>query len=139
LSRERAKSLIKKVYAQAAHINDAWRSNPFQIRTVAVSGHYMSRRDAIPELSLWVFLCRRPEARTRRWRPMQGKREGLRDILAAVNGLSSFVVARIVGDRQALPRQFSVVFEAQDPIAETDVTGWERVRDWTVSITRRLP
>jgi len=70
---------------------------------------------------------------------MQGKREALRDILAAVNGLSSFVVARIVGDRQALPRQFSVVFEAQDPIAETDVTGWERVRDWTVSITRRLP
>jgi hypothetical protein len=72
LSRERARAVINKLCAQAAHINDAWRSNPFQIRTVAVSGHYMSAGTLFPNFRLWVFSVPTPGSANARWRACKG-------------------------------------------------------------------
>ncbi|HWZ70227.1 MAG TPA: hypothetical protein VN326_01960 [Casimicrobiaceae bacterium] len=138
LLRARAKRLIDTACELAARINADWARNPFQIKTLAVSGSYMSRRDQLPELSLWVVLRPRPKARTRRSKPSLNKSDGLREILMAVNAVSSFIVVRIVADRQAVQRPFSVVFQASEDMIDSSVPAWDRVRDWSASITRRL-
>jgi hypothetical protein len=141
LTRARAKALLRTAREVAERINADWHRNPFEIKTVAVSGSYMSRRDPLPELSLWVLLRPRADARTRRSsRSLLNKGDALRQILAAVNSLSSFVVVRIVADRQAVQRPFSVVFQANEEVAVADssLLVWERVRDWSASISRRL-
>jgi hypothetical protein len=138
LSRARAKALLHATRELAERINADWNRNPFEIRTVAVSGSYMSRRDPLPELSLWVLLRPRGEARTRRSRSLLNKGDALRQILAAVNALSSFVVVRIVANRQAVHRPFSIVFQANEEVADSSLLVWDRVRDWSASIGRRL-
>jgi hypothetical protein len=138
LSRARAKALIDRVCGLAAHINADWASNPLRIKVVAVSGSYMSRRDQLAELSLWLVLRRRPETRARRWRPSMSKDDALRQILEPIHALSSFIVVRIVADRQVVQRPFSVVFEANEDVVEPSVPTWERFRDWGASISRRL-
>lgn len=138
LSRARAKALIDKACGIAASINADWARNPFMIKMVAVSGSYMSRRNSLPELSLWLVLRRRPQPRVRRWRPPLKKGDALRQILAAMNSLSSFIVVRIVPDRQGVHRPFSVVFQANDDAIESSLPAWERFRDWGASISRRL-
>ena len=55
-----------------------------------------------------------------------------------MNSLSSFIVARVVSDRQAVQRPFTVVFQANDDVTEASAAPWERFRDWSASITRRL-
>ena len=138
LSRARAKALIDRVCGLAAHINADWTSNPLRIKVVAVSGSYMSRRDQLADLSLWLVLRRRPETRARHWRPSMSKDDALRQILEPIHALSSFIVVRIVADRQVVRRPFSVVFQANEDVVEPSVPTWERFRDWGVSISRRL-
>jgi hypothetical protein len=138
LSRARAKALIDKACGLAASNNADWASNPLRIKMVAVSGSYMSRRDQLSDLSLWLLLRRRPEAGARRRRPSLSKDEALRRILEPMNALSSFIVVRIVADRHAVERPFSVVFQQDEAVTESSVPSWERFRDWSVSITRRL-
>ena len=77
---------------------------------VAVFGSYMSRRDQLPELSLSLVLDRRPVARASPARAPQNKEDAYRQIKHAVTELSSFIVVRLIEDRQAIPRPFSVVF-----------------------------
>ena len=138
LSRARAKALLHAVRDVARHINTDWNRNPFEVKTVAVSGSYMSRRDPLPELSLWVVLRSRAEARGRHARSLLNKSDALRQILTAVNSLSSFIVVRIVADRQTVQRPFSVVFQASEEVADSSLLVWDRVRDWSASISRRL-
>jgi hypothetical protein len=133
LSRARAKILIDAVREVAAQINTSWSRNPFEIKTVSVTGSYMSRSDQLPELSLWVVLRRRREKHSRRWRPMASKADGLRQILAAVNGPSSFIVARIVAHRSVVPRPFCVVFQASD-VVDTGTSASQLFRDLGTSI-----
>ena len=76
-----------------------------------VSGSYMSRRDPLPELLLWLALRRRPQMRARNRIPWVSKGDALRQILAKMKALSSFIVVRIVSDKQNVPRPFSVVFQ----------------------------
>ena len=138
LSRDRAKGLIDSVSELAQRINVAWARNPFQIKMIAVSGGYMSRRKSLQELSLWLVLRRRPEARARSWKPSLGKDDALRQIRSAMNALSSFIVVRIVADRQAVERPFSVVFQASEAMVESPLPAWDKVCDWSASITRRI-
>jgi hypothetical protein len=138
LTRARAKGLIGRACELATSINADWARNPFQIKTLAVSGSYMSRRDPLPELSLWVVLRPRPRFRARHLRPSLSKSDALRQILTAVNALSSFIVVRIVAHGQDVQRPFSVVFQASEDMADSSVPAWDRVRDWSASITRRL-
>jgi len=138
LSRARARALIETACSVATRINAESTRNPFQIKVVAVSGSYMSRRDPLPELSLWVVLRPRWEAPARHSRHSLSKGDALRQILTAVSALSSFIVVRIVAHRRDVQRPFSVVFQASEDMADVPVPAWDRVRDWGASISRRL-
>jgi len=138
LSRTRAKELIGRARDLAETVNADWRRNPFTIRLMAVSGSYMSRRREMTELPLWLVVRPRPQPGTRRWTPPLPKGDALRQILEAVGALSSFVVVRIAPDKRALPRPFSVVFDAGEPLDADSTVTWSKLRSWSVSIGRRL-
>jgi len=138
LSRTRAKALIDRACGLAARVNADWVGNPLQIWTVAVSGSYMSRLDQLSELSLWLILHRRRDARSQHAAPLLSKDDAIRQILEPMNALSSFMVVRIVADKQAVPRPFSVAFQAQEAVMDSSAPPLERFRDWSASITRRL-
>lgn len=138
LSRARAKVLIDAVRGIAARINAEWDRNPFLVKLVAVSGSYMSRRNQLPELTLWLVLRRRPQLRARRWKPLLDKDVALRQVLAAIKAPSSFIVVRIVKDKESVQRPFSVVFLTNEDVVEPSLQTWERLRGWSASISRRL-
>lgn len=138
LSRARARTLIERVNELAAHINAGWRRNPNLIQTVAVSGGYMSRRDSLKELSLWLVLRQRPETQGQRWKSSVSNDDGLRQIGVAMKALSSFVAVRIASDRQKVPRPFAVVFEASDDAMDSPVSGLGKLWETSASFSRRL-
>ena len=138
LSRGRAKMLVEAVCDAAAQINADWIRNPFEVKTVAVSGSYMSRSDQLPELSVWLVLRPRGEQQTRRWRGMVSKGTGLRQILTAVNALSSFIIVRIVAHKNVVTRPFCVVFQATEAFDEAGVSASQRIREWGASIGELL-
>jgi hypothetical protein len=138
LARARARRLVGTACELAARINADWTRNRFQIRTVAVSGSYLGRRDTLRELLLWVVLRPRDDARARRAKPSLSRSEAARQILTAVKALSSFIVVRIVEDTEDVERPFSIVFQASEDTVESSVPAWERLRDWSASISRRL-
>ncbi|HEX9278549.1 MAG TPA: hypothetical protein VGA51_19425 [Casimicrobiaceae bacterium] len=138
LSRERAKTLIDRATEVAARINANWTRNPYLVQTVAVSGSYMSRRDPLKELSLWLVLCARPKTQARRVSLSLDKDQALRQIGAAMKALSSFVVVRVAADRQSVRRPFSVVFEASEEQIDFSPPAFEKLREWGISVSRRL-
>ena len=138
LSRERARSLIGRACVLAKHINTEWVRNPLGVKTIMVSGNYMSRRHQLSDLSLWLALGRRRDSRTPSSTASQSKDDAIRQILEAMSALSSFIVVRTVADQQAVPRPFSVVFQLTQETEETPAPPLERLRDWGASITRRL-
>jgi hypothetical protein len=138
LSRARAKALIDAACELAARINADWTRNRFRIKAIAVSGSYMSGRDTLPELSLWIVVRPREEVRPRHARHSLSRSDAAHQILTAVKAVSSFIHARIVEDREDVRRPFSVVFEAREDIVDSSVPAWERVRSWGASISRRL-
>ena len=138
MTRERAKSVIDRACRLAEQINKEWTRNPFRIKTIVVSGSYMSRRKQISELSLSLGLSRRQEARTAGSTTMQSREEAGRQIMQAMSALSSFINVRIVSERHAVPRPFSVVFQSDHFVNETSAPAWERLLDWSSALTRRL-
>lgn len=138
LSRARAKTLIDRASELAARINANWKRNPHFIQTVAVSGSYMTRRDPLDELSLWIVVRRRPQTQWQRWKPSVSNEDGLRRIGAAMRALSSFVVVRVAADRQKVQRPFTVAFEASDDAMEGPLAGWEKLWETSASFSRRL-
>jgi hypothetical protein len=139
LSRARARALIAEACGLAERINAEWVSNPYQLKMVAVSGNYMSQREQLSELSLSLVLGRRREARAPGTPPLQDKDDALRQILEALNALSSFIVVRIVADGQTVQRPFGVVFRRNDDVVESPPPPLNRFRAWSASLTRRLP
>ena len=137
VSRTRAKALIEEVCAIAARIDADWDRNPYVIKLVAVSGSYMSRRERLPELSLWLVLRRRLPLQRRR-RSTVEKDIAMRRIVAKVCAPSSFIRVRLVRDKQEVLRPFSVVYQTNEGVIEPSVPAWERLRDWGASISRRL-
>lgn len=137
LSRARAKLLIESVRELATQINVEWLGNPFEIKMVTVSGSYMSRRDHMPDLSLYLVLRSRQMHQGRRWRSKVSKGDGLRQILTAVTSLSSFILARIIAHKSVVPRPFSVVFEA-NAIADPPPAPAHRLREWGASLHELL-
>ena len=138
LSRASAREILETVRQLAERINANWARNRYLIRMVLISGSYMSRSRRVPELSLWLVLRRRHDGRTHRWNAPLGKGDSARQIVATVNALSPLIVVRAVADRQAVPRPFSVVFDADEGYGEPSGSSWERFRGWGASISRRL-
>jgi hypothetical protein len=136
LSRARAKTLVAKANETAERINASWAQNPYQIEEIAVSGSYISRCDPLPELSLWLVLRKRPETRGRR--PSLPKDEALHQIVAAIKAISSFVVVRVVADRQAVQRPFNLIYEGGEHTMDHPGATWEKLREWGASIGHRL-
>ena len=138
LSRAQARELLDQARKLAVSINADWERNPFRIRMILVSGSYMRRTERLPELSLWLMLGRRPDARTHRWKAPLGKSDALRQIATTARALSSFVAVHVVTAKESVERPFSVVFQADEDFTDSSAPSWGRFREWGASISRRL-
>ena len=136
LQRARAKRLIERAGILAGQINAKWTRNPFVIAMIAVSGSYMSRSKALPELSLWLIVRPRPPGRARLWEASSSRGDGARQIRDAVRSLSSYIVLRLVTDGESLPRPFIVSFRGDDMLPPPPIFGVLRV--WGDSVRRRI-
>lgn len=139
LSRTRGRTLLKYAAQLAERVNAHWTRNPLKIRMIAVSGSYMSRRDKLSEVTLWVVVRPRANAVPRRWGRSLTKAEGAQQIVAALRALSSFIVVRLAVDTSAIERPFASVFQADDDDTDVPPTpSWARFREWGASVSRRL-
>ena len=136
LQRARAKRLIERAGILAGQINAKWTRNPFVIAMIAVSGSYMSRSKALPELSLWLIVRPRPLGRASLWEPSSSRGDGARRIREAVRSLSSYIVLRLITDAESLPRPFIVAFRDDDMPAPPPIFSVLRV--WGDSVRRRI-
>ena len=123
LPRDRARQLLGKVCALATQVNAEWKTNPLEISALAPFGSYISPEKLLAELPLGIAVRPRSPARKARWTRMASRRDGARQIRAAVRELSSFFHIRMVSDPQLLPRPFAVVFhdpgdDSADPSPE---------------------
>lgn len=138
LSRERARALIGRAGELAERINTGWSQNRYLIERIAVSGSYMSRCDPLPQLDLGLILRKRPQLPRRHSQSHLGKEAGARQIVAAMQALSSFVVAHVAPHLQEITRPFSLVFEADENAIADPVSSWDRIRELSASISQRL-
>jgi hypothetical protein len=136
LPRERAKGLIDRASKLAARINSEWKHLPFEIDMMAVSGSYMTRRDQLADLVLSIALHRRAVSRSAESGIPPSKDEASRQIVDALQALSSFVVVRFVSDQTKVQRPFSVVFQAAGCAPEAAVERRHTLRDWGASVSR---
>ena len=137
LPRDRAKGLIDRACKLASRVNTEWVHIPFQIDMMAVSGSYMTRRDQLSDLVLSIALHRRPVSRAANAVP-PSKDDATRQIVEALQALSSFIVVRIVADQTKVQRPFSVVFQGVAGAPEKEaVERWDnKLRDWSASVSR---
>jgi len=138
LPRDRAKSLIDRACNLASRVNTEWKHIPFQIEMMAVSGSYMTRREQLSDLVLSIALHRRAVSRSANAPVPPSKDDASRQIVEALQALSSFVVVRIVSDQTKVQRPFSVVFEAAENVPEAPVERSSKLRDWGASVSRWL-
>lgn len=136
LPRERAKSLIEHACKRAARVNSEWIHLPFQIEMMAVSGSYMTRRDQLSDLVLSIALHRRAVSRAANAPVPPSKDDASRQIVQALQALSSFIVVRIVTDQTKVQRPFSVVFQGGANAPEAAVERSHKLRDWGASVSR---
>jgi hypothetical protein len=130
LTRERAKALVERVSQLAALVNARWTRNAYRIEAVAVTGSYMSRRNPLDDLSLWIVVRSRFEVRGPRGGVPLASDPDVRKIGAAMKALSSFIQVRVATDRQRVERPFAIVFQADEDALEAPaparITWWER-------------
>jgi hypothetical protein len=137
LTRSQARGIIGVACRLAAAINEESDRNPFMIETIAVSGAYMSRRDLLSELQLWLVLRVRSQPQGQRSEHLLSKEDAWREIKARMKGLDAMMVVRIVSDKQKVERPFSVVFQATDEVIKPQPGAWEKLRDWGASLGQR--
>jgi hypothetical protein len=110
LPRERARQLLGKVCVLASQINAEWKSNPLEIAALAPFGSYISPDKLLAELPLGIVVRPRSRSRKARWTRTISRRDGARQIRAAIRELSTFFHIRMVSDPKLLPQPFAVVF-----------------------------
>jgi hypothetical protein len=113
LRREQAQELLDKVIELAMEVNAKWKRNPLAIAGIAVSGSYMTRSTKVPQLDLWVVVRPRRSDRQAIWGHRLSKAEGAHEIRRALRGFGAFVSVRLAIDTNALPRPFTMVFDAE--------------------------
>lgn len=136
LPRDRAKGLIDRACRIAARVNTEWMHLPFQIEMMAVSGSYMTRRDQLSDLVLSIALHRREASRAANAPVPPSKDDATRQIVEALQALSSFIVVRIVADQTKVQRPFSVVFQGGGNAPEATAERRDVLRDLRASVTR---
>jgi hypothetical protein len=130
LPRDRARQLLGKACVLAARINAEWKTNPLEIWALAPFGSYISQNKLLAELPLGIAVRPRSSSRKARWTRTTSRRDGARQIRAAVRELSSFFHIRMVSNPQLLPQPFAIVFqdrgdEVAQPIPEAGETATE--------------
>jgi hypothetical protein len=110
LPRERARQLLGKACALATHVNAEWKSNPLEIAALAPFGSYISQDRLLAELPLGIVVRPRSASRRGRWTRLATRKDGARQIRAAIRELSTFFHIRMVSDPRSLPQPFAVVF-----------------------------
>lgn len=123
LPRDRARQLLGKACELAARINAEWKTNPLEITALAPFGSYLSHDTLLAELPLGIAVRPRSSSRKGRWTRTVSRRDGARQIRAALRELSTFFHIRMVSDPKLLPQPFAVVFqdhgdEGADPSPE---------------------
>ncbi|HVO90116.1 MAG TPA: hypothetical protein VMV45_16365, partial [Casimicrobiaceae bacterium] len=113
LLRPRAKLLLDRACTLAEHINGEWLRNPLEIDAIAVTGSYMTGAHHLTDLTLGIVVGPRLKLRARPWAVSISRTEGAQEIRAAFQELSSFVSPHVVSRRTAIPRPFSIAWEAQ--------------------------
>lgn len=136
LPRERAKGLIDRACKLTSRVNTEWTHIPFEIEMMAVSGSYMSRRDQLSDLVLSIALHRRAVSRAVNAPVPPSKDEASRQIVEALQALSSFIVVRIVSDQTKVQRPFSVVFQGSGNAPEAVAERSSLFRDLGASVSR---
>jgi hypothetical protein len=138
LPRMRAKELLDQACKLAGKINEEWKQNPLVIDMIAVSGSYMSRNSRISELILWPVLRRRSEVSAWPFGASITKAAAASEISTALRGLSSFIVVRMVADKEKIERPFAVPFRRDYspsvPVARPAGRFW----NWSFSLRRQL-
>jgi hypothetical protein len=110
LPRERARQLLGRVCLLATQINAEWKSNPLEIAALAPFGSYISPETLLAELPLGIVVRPRSPSRKARWARTISRRDGARQIRAAVRELSTFFHIRMVSDPKLLPQPFAILF-----------------------------
>jgi hypothetical protein len=138
MTRDRAKSVIDRACKLAEQINKEWTRNPFRIKTIIVSGSYMTRRKELSELSLSLGLSRRQEARTGGTLSSEARDEAGRQIIQAMSKLSSFIAVRIVSGAARCPASVQRRLPGRNFVHETSAPGLGPVARLELALTRRL-
>lgn len=110
LPRERARQLLGRACALATQVNAEWKSNPLEITALAPFGSYISQDRLLAELPLGIVVRPRSGSRRARWTRVATRKDGARQIRAAIRELSTFFHIRMVSDPRLLPQPFAVVF-----------------------------
>ncbi len=113
LPRAKAKVLVVRACELAERVNREWARNPLEIAAVAPHGAYMSRDARLDELPIALVVRARPSTRRSRFQQLS-KADGAQGLRDAFGELSSFVRVRLVTALEAVPRPFSVAWQADD-------------------------
>jgi len=138
LLRSQAKDLLDRACALAEDLNADSTRNALLIETMMVSGSYLSRRDLMPELSLWLVLRKRRRHERQPSASLLSKHDAIRHIKATLKGLNHVVTVRVVSDQRKVERPFSVVFQAKEVVIEPPLRAWDKLRDWSAAIGQRV-
>jgi hypothetical protein len=130
LPRDRARQLLGKVCLLATQINAEWKANPLEIASLAPFGSYISQDRLLAELPLGIVVRPRSPSRKARWTRTVSRRDGARQIRAAVRELSTFFHIRMFSDPKLLPQPFAIIFhDSGDQGPDSSSTAAEPVSE----------
>ncbi|HET9338999.1 MAG TPA: hypothetical protein VFQ55_08370 [Casimicrobiaceae bacterium] len=113
LPRAKAKLLVSRASELAERVNRDWARNPLCIAMVVPYGDYFGREPALETLSLALVVRSRPGSRRAMFQRMS-KTDGARGLRQTFSELSSFVRVHLCTSLDAVPRPFTVAWQADD-------------------------
>ena len=113
LPRAKAKVLVVRASELAERVNRDWSRNPLKIGMVAPYGSYLGCEQALESLTLALVLRSRPGTRRALFNRMS-KADGARGLRESFAELSSFMCVQLSTALEAVPRPFTVAWQAED-------------------------
>jgi hypothetical protein len=113
LPRAKAKVLVVRACELAERVNRDWGRNPLEIAAVVPHGAYFGRSPRLDELPIALVVRARPSTRRSRFNQLS-KADGARGLRESFGELSSFVRVHLVTAVEAVPRPFTIAWQAED-------------------------
>ncbi|MEO8485300.1 MAG: hypothetical protein ABI585_03085 [Betaproteobacteria bacterium] len=113
LPRAKAKLLVARAGELAERVNRDWARNPLEIAMVVPYGAYFGREQRLETLPLALVVRARPGTRRALFHRLS-KADGARALRESFAELSSFVRVHLVTGLEAVPRPFTVAWQAED-------------------------